>query len=84
MEEEMRSVVLELSLKDESDGVQILQGSELVLDLLDDQLVATGCMLRSPFAKPLEGPIQAWRDKLSLLLHLLEGLLNFQKWFKVC
>ncbi|KAL3689255.1 hypothetical protein R1sor_015564 [Riccia sorocarpa] len=80
MEAEMRGVVLELSPRNESNR-QVLQGSEKILELLDDQLVAAGCMLRSPFAKALEGSVRAWRDKLNMLLHLLEELLSFQKWF---
>ncbi|OAE34258.1 hypothetical protein AXG93_4605s1220 [Marchantia polymorpha subsp. ruderalis] len=83
MEEEMRGIVLELSPRNERGDRQMLQGSEKILELLDDQLVAAGCMLRSPFAKALEGSVRAWRDKLNMLLHLLEGLLSFQKWFEI-
>lgn len=79
----MRGIVLELSPRNERGDRQMLQGSEKILELLDDQLVAAGCMLRSPFAKALEGSVRAWRDKLNMLLHLLEGLLSFQKWFEV-
>ncbi|KAL2631405.1 hypothetical protein R1flu_016091 [Riccia fluitans] len=82
MEAEMRGIVLELSPRNESDR-QMLQGSEKILELLDDQLVAAGCMLRSPFAKALEGSVRTWRDKLNMLLHLLEELLSFQKWFYI-
>lgn len=79
----MRKAVLEVSPYNEDGGRQMIKDSEVVLDLLNDQLVAAGCMLHSPFAKALEGPVRAWEEKLHLLLHLFEGLLNFQKWFKV-
>lgn len=78
----MRRVILQLSPLSEDQG-EVIQGSEHVLELIDDQLVAACSMLHSPYAKALEANIRAWREKLYNLLQMLEDILECQKWMQV-